>query len=212
MALDLAALVSPGHTALVTQEVQRAVIGEHSPLPELAEAARHAVPKIAALVTSARAAGLSVIHCTAERRADGRGANANARIFRYMAKSEHPLLQGSEAAAIVPEISVADSDIVMPRLHGLSPFQGTELDFVLRNLGVEYILTMGIVTDQCVETAIRDGCARGFLMTIIDDACATHSQERHDASTRAIKGYCRKRSTDEVIAELTAREAARDVA
>jgi ureidoacrylate peracid hydrolase len=40
---------------------------------------------------------------------------------------------------------------------------------------------------------------------MIDDACATHSQERHDASTRAIKGYCRKRNADEVIAELTAR-------
>ncbi len=49
-------------------------------------------------------------------------------------------------------------------------------------------------------------------MTLIDDACATHSQERHDASTRAIKGYCRKRGTDEVIAELTGQTAAREVA
>ena len=51
----------------------------------------------------------------------------------------------------------------------------------------------------------RDG---GFMMTLIDDACATHSQERHDASTRAIKGYCRKRTIDEVIAELSARKGA----
>jgi nicotinamidase-related amidase len=53
-----------------------------------------------------------------------------------------------------------------------------------------------------VESAIRDGCDMGFLMTLIDDACATFSQERHDATLRAIKGYCRQRKTDAVIAEL----------
>jgi ureidoacrylate peracid hydrolase len=81
-------------------------------------------------------------------------------------------------------------------------FNSTNIEYVLRNLGIEYILAMGIVTDQCVETAVRDGCDRGFLMTLIDDACATHTQERHDFSLRALKGYCRVRSTDAVIDEL----------
>jgi ureidoacrylate peracid hydrolase len=61
---------------------------------------------------------------------------------------------------------------------------------------------MGIVTDQCVETAVRDGCDRGFLMTVIEDACATHSQDRHDFSLKGIKGYCRVRTTDAVIHEI----------
>jgi nicotinamidase-related amidase len=51
---------------------------------------------------------------------------------------------------------------------------------------------------------VRDGCDLGFLMTLIDDACLTYSQERHDATLRAIKGYCRQRKTDAVLAELTA--------
>jgi nicotinamidase-related amidase len=85
MALDLGSLADPAHTALVTQEIQRGVIGDLSQLPELAENARLALPQIAALVRAARAAGLPVIHCTAERRADGLGANHNARIFQYMA-------------------------------------------------------------------------------------------------------------------------------
>ena len=201
MALDLAALVSPGHTALVTQEVQRAVIGEHSPLPELAEAARHAVPKIAALVTSARAAGLSVIHCTVERRADGRGANANARIFRYMAKSEHPLLQGSEAAAIVPEISVADSDIVMPRLHGLSPFQGTELDFVLRNLGVTTIVGVGVSVNVAIQNLAFDAVNSGYQVVIPRDAVAGFPREYVEmVFAHTLGAVATLPSTDEVLA------------
>ncbi len=72
MALDLEALVDPGHTALVTQECQRAVMGDLSALPDLAEAAKgEVVANIAQLVEVARAAGVPVIHCTAERRADG---------------------------------------------------------------------------------------------------------------------------------------------
>jgi len=61
---------------------------------------------------------------------------------------------------------------------------------------------MGIVTDQCVETAVRDGCDRGFLVTLIEDACATHSQQRHDESLIGVKGYCRIRETEEVLKEI----------
>ena len=109
MPLDLAALAAPAHTALVTQEIQRGVVGDLSQLPELAAAARPVLPNVARLVEAARAAGVPVIHCTAERRADGLGANANARIFQYMAKAPVKLLPGSEAAQIVPEVAVAPS-------------------------------------------------------------------------------------------------------
>ena len=41
---------------------------------------------------------MRVGHCTAERRADGKGANSNARIFQYMAKAPVKLVPGSDAA------------------------------------------------------------------------------------------------------------------
>lgn len=71
-------------------------------------------------------------------------------------------------------------------------------------VGIEYLMVIGILTDQCVETAVRDGCDRGFLITMIDDACATHSDARHRESIHGFSGYCRVRSTDEVIGELQA--------
>jgi biuret amidohydrolase len=161
MALDLRELVAPAHTALVTQECQRGVMGDLSQLPELAKNARDALPPIAELVRAARAAGVAVIHCVAEQRADGRGGNHNARIFQYMAKTPMRLVQGSDAAQIVPEIDVIESDIVLSRLHGLSPFQGTELDFVLRNLGVRTVVGVGVSVNVAIQNLTFDAVNSG---------------------------------------------------
>ena len=172
MALDLHELVDPDHSALITQECQRGVIGDQSALPELAAAARAVIPNIARLVEAARGAGIPVIHCTAERRPDGRGANHNARIFQYMAKSPVKLTPGSPAAEIVPEIEVAESDLVLPRLHGLSPFQGTELDFVLRNLGVRTIIGTGVSVNVAIQSLAFDAVNASYQIVVPRDAVA----------------------------------------
>jgi len=81
MPIDLAALLAPAHTALVTQECQRGVIGDRSVLPEIARAAAPIVPRVATLAEAARRVGVRVVHCTALRRADGLGSSSNARLF-----------------------------------------------------------------------------------------------------------------------------------
>ena len=177
MALDLRALVAPAHTALVTQEIQRGVVGDLSALPDLAAAAEPALPWIARLVVAARRAGVPVVHCTAERRPDGRGANTNARIFQYMARAETKLLPGSPAAEIVKEVPVHASDIVLARIHGLSPFQGTELDFVLRNLGVRTIVGVGVSVNVAIPNFAFDAVNSGYQMVIPRDAVAGWPRE-----------------------------------
>jgi nicotinamidase-related amidase len=181
MAQGIGELVAPAHTALVTQECQRGVIGDLSALPELARAGQAILPNVAALVAAARAAGAPVIHCTALRRADGRGANQNARIFGYMAKASHPLLPDSPAAALVPEIPVAASDLVLPRWHGLSPFQGTELDFLLRNLGVRTIVGVGVSVNVAIQNLAFDAVNASYQVVIPRDAVAGFPREYVDA-------------------------------
>jgi nicotinamidase-related amidase len=181
MTPDLAELIDPGHTALVVQECQRGVIGDLSGLPELARAARPMLANVAALVSAARAAGAPVVHCTALRRADGRGANRNARIFGYMAKARHPLLPGSPAAQIVPEIPVTDSDLVLPRFHGLSPFQGTELDFLLRNLGVTSLVAVGVSVNVAIQSLAFDAVNACYQVVIPRDAVAGFPAEYVEA-------------------------------
>lgn len=172
MPLNLAKLVAPAHTALVTQELQRGVMGDLSQLPDLAKNAQRVLPKMASLVKAARDAGVPIVHCVAEQRADGRGGNHNARIFQYMAKTTMRLVQGSEAAQIVPEIDVVESDIVLSRLHGLSPFQGTELDFVLRNLGVTTIVAVGVSVNVAIQNFAFDAVNSGYQMVIPRDGVA----------------------------------------
>ena len=173
MPLDLDALLAPATCALVTQECQNGVIGAQSALPALAEAAQDGMLEaVAELVRVGRAAGVSIVHCTAERRRDGRGANTNARLFQYMGKVDHPLWQDSDATRIVPEIEIADSDIVLPRLHGLSPFQGTELDSILRNLGVTTIVGVGVSVNVAIQNLAFDAVNAAYQVVLPRDAVA----------------------------------------
>jgi nicotinamidase-related amidase len=172
MPLDLAELVNPRHTAVVTSEIQRGVIGDFSALPELAKQGREILPNVVRLVEAARAAGAEVIHCIAERRADDRGMNRNARMFAYMAKAEPKLLPGSPATEIVPEVKLHDSDVVLSRLHGLSPFSGTELDFVLRNLDVTTVVAVGVSVNIAIQNLSFDCVNAGYQVVIPVDAVA----------------------------------------
>lgn len=174
MPIDLAALVDPLHTALVTQEVQQGVIGADAALPALAEDAAKVdmLGHIGQLVTSARRAGVRVVHCTALRRPDGFGANHNARIFAYMEKVPRPLHPGSEAAALAPEVGALPEDPVLPRLHGVSPFQGTELDFLLRNEGVRTIVGVGVSVNVAIQNLCFDAVNAGYQFVVPRDAVA----------------------------------------
>ena len=172
MPLDLTRLLSPAHTALVTQECQRGVIGDRSVLPELARAAAAIVPQIACLAQAARGAGVRIVHCTALRRADGLGSSTNARLFAATRKSPVTMVPGSPQAEVVPEIGVAESDIVVPRFHGVSPMHGTELDPILRNLGVRTIVAVGVSVNLALTNLVLDAVNAGYQVVVPRDAVA----------------------------------------
>ncbi|MFQ5514425.1 MAG: cysteine hydrolase [Myxococcota bacterium] len=175
-------LVAPEHTALVVQECQRGVMGDLAALPALARAAAGPVlENLVRLVSAARRAGVLVVHCTALRRADGVGSNHNARIFRYMAHAERRLEPGSPAAEIVPEIEVVPSDLVLSRLHGLSPLQGTELDAILRNRGVRTIVGVGVSVNVAIQNLSFDAVNAAYQMVVPRDAVAGSPPEYVEA-------------------------------
>jgi nicotinamidase-related amidase len=185
MPIDLPALVAPGHTALVTQECQRGVIGDHSMLPALAEAATASgmVARVAALARGARAAQVPVLHGVFHRRADGRGANHNARLFlgtQSGGKSD-VMVAGSPSAEVVPEIGMEESDFVVPRYHGLSPMAGTSLDAILRNLGVTTIVGVGVSVNVAMTNFAFDAVNAGYQFVLPRDAVAGVPAEYVDA-------------------------------
>jgi nicotinamidase-related amidase len=174
MPLDLQELVAPDHTALVLQEVQNGVVGQQSALPMLAaEAVKVGVVKHCAdLAHAARAAGIPVVHCTAETRADGRGANRNARLFMGARKSPVALTPGSAAVRPPEEIGVDPSDLVLPRHHGLGPMTGTQLDPILRNMAVTTIVGVGVSVNIGMTNFAFDAVNRGYQFVMPRDAVA----------------------------------------
>ena len=146
MPLDLDALLSPKTCALVTQECQKGVCGPLSGLPALAEAAQGGMIQNV--------------------------ANTNARLFQYMGKVAHPLFEGSEATELMDEIPVAGSDLIVPRLHGLSPFQGTELDSLLRNLGVRTVVGVGVSVNVAITNLAFDAVNAAYQVVLPRDAVA----------------------------------------
>ncbi len=194
--------VEPDRTALLVIDLQKGEYNQQKVAAEPDDAylwnriATTVIPNGRRLLSACRDAGVEVVYTVIEcLTLDGRDRGLDYKISGIFAA------KGSWQAEVIDELAPQDNEILIPKTSS-SVFNATNVDYVLRNLGVEYILTMGIVTDQCVETAVRDGCDRGFLMTIIEDACATHSQRRHDASLEGVKGYCRIRTTDAVIEEL----------
>ncbi len=159
--------------ALVTSECQNGVIGAGSALPALAEAAaRTVVPNGARLCAAARAAGVPVVHCVAGRRPDDRGSNRNARLFGAMLKSPVRLDLGTPATEVVEEFGVAAGDFVLSRIHGLNPMAGTDLDPILRNLGVRTLVVVGVSVNVAVTNLVMDAVNLGYQVVVPRDAVA----------------------------------------
>lgn len=195
--------IEPDKTALLIVDLQK---GEYHPrMREMS--AEHAwlhdrirdviIPNGQRLIAACRAAGAEIMYTVIEcLTLDGRDRGLDYKISGLF------VARGSHEAEVIDELRPDENDIVIAKTSS-SLFNSTNFDYVLRNLGIEYLVVMGIVTDQCVETAVRDGCDRGYLMTVVTDACATYSEQRHAESLIGIKGYCRVRTTDELLQELT---------
>ncbi|MCV7200065.1 cysteine hydrolase [Mycobacterium angelicum] len=171
MTARLADLAAPEHTAVVTQECQGAVIGPHAGLAVLAEEARRiALPNIVRLLPAARVAGVQVVHCLVQRRPDGRGSNHNAKVFAVGHGVD--IAPGSPGAALLPELGPEPTDLVLSRWHGVGPMGGTDLDAILRNLGLSTIVVVGVSLNIAIPNVVMDAVNAGYRVVIPSDAVA----------------------------------------
>jgi nicotinamidase-related amidase len=169
--VDLAALLDPAHTAVVTSECQVGVIGPEAALPELAAAAaQHVIPNGARVCAAARSAGAAVVHCIYGRRPDGRGSNTNARLFGALLKAPVVLEAGSPAAELIADFGPDPTDVVLSRMHGLNPMAGTDLDPVLRNLGVTTVVVVGVSVNVAITNLVMDAVNLGYQVVLVRDA------------------------------------------
>jgi biuret amidohydrolase len=168
----LADLATPEHTAIVAQECQGAVIGPNAGLAVLAQEARRvALPNITRLLPAARAAGVHIVHCLVQRRPDGLGSNHNAKIFA-IGRGHVDITPGTPGAAVLPELGPEPTDLVLSRWHGVGPMGGTDLDAVLRNLGVSTIVVVGVSLNIAIPNLVMDAVNAAYRVIVPRDAVA----------------------------------------
>ena len=190
--------IDPAHAALLIIDVQNYCARPGSGKPKyFYRSLRDAVvPNISRLQTACRSAGIEVVYSVIENMTrDGRDRSLDYKI------SGIDVPRGSWVAQVLDEIAPVDDEMIF-RKTSSSVFVSTNIDYVLRNLQVRSLIVAGLLTDQCVESAVRDACDLGYLVTLLVDACTTTSAERHEQSLIGIRGYCRQRTTDTLLTEI----------
>ena len=192
-------------TAILTVDMQKeyCIPGRDPSHPELdsksffhSELRNLVIPNQVKIISLARKLNIEVMHTVIESLTqDGRDRSIDHRL------SGMNVPKGSEGAEVIDEIRPVADEIIIPKTSS-GVFNSTNIDYVLRNLDIRFLIIFGIVTDQCVDMAVRDAADRGYLVTMVCDASTTITSERHKNALKAFSGYCRIMSTNDLLVEL----------
>jgi len=191
--------IEPAATALLLVDVQNLEIS--APIRQqhpafVADLEARVVPNIARLIAAARAAGIEVMYTVIESLTrDGRDRSLDHKLSGIF------VARGAWEAGVIDAVAPGPDDIVLPKTSS-GVFNSTAIDYVLRNLGVRHLIVVGLLTDQCVDMAIRDAADRGYYPVCVADCCSSYTRERHDNALGAFGGYCRTVSLEGILAEL----------
>lgn len=168
---------------------------------------RIVLPNVHRLQEAFRAAGLEVVHTRIRSLTrDGRDRSAGHKRLGLHAPP------GSKEAEFLEIVAPHGDEIVIDKTAS-GVFNATNLSYVLRNMGVTALFVVGVYTNECVSTAIRDACDLGYYTTLVSDGCATVTPDLQHAAITTLKDrYARVLTTAAAIAEveeLASREAAR---
>ena len=155
-----------------------------------------AVPNMQRLQSACRQASVEVLFTVIESLTlDGRDMGLDYKISGLFCP------KGSRDARVLDAIAPKGDEIIIPKTSS-SAFISTNIHYVLGNLGVKHLIVCGFLTEQCIDSTVRDACDFGYLVTLVTDACAAHSDAQHTNSIANNRGYCRQCTTDEMIVEL----------
>jgi len=109
---------------------------------------------------------------------------------------------GSKEAEFLEQVAPQGDEIIINKTAS-GVFNATNLEYVLRNLGITGLFIAGVYSNECVSTAVRDACDLGFYVTLISDAIATVTPELQQATITTMKDrYARVLDTREAVAEI----------
>ena len=192
--------IEPKRTCLLLIDTQNYVWNANvaQRLPYFDAAIREAVlPNLRRLIEGFRDAGAEVMYTVMENMTqDGRDRSLDYKLSRFF------IAKGSWEAQVLEDLRPDEDEIVLPKTSS-GVFNSTNIEYLLRNIGIDTLVVTGFLTDQCVDHTVRDAADRGFYPVCVSDACATHTRARHDNALAAFAGYCRTLETEEVLRLLS---------
>lgn len=183
--------------ALLIIDMQNDFILEGRPLRVASAPA--VIPKCRELLDAFRAKGFPVFHIVRVHRKDG----SDVEITRKEIFRKQPFaVEGTPGAAIVDPLAPHPGEYVVPKVR-MSAFIGTELDLMLRTLGVTDLVIAGIQTPNCIRTTAFDAIAYNYPVVLARDATGAQSDEIHNANVRDMQNIgVRTMTVSDLIATL----------
>lgn len=147
--------------------------------------ARGIIPKTATAIAKARAAGLPIGYVRVGFSPDYREAPTTSAIFN--GARQHGLFKlGTWGTEVHKDLTPQPGDFDIVK-HRVSPFYATNLEAILRAHGIQRIFCSGVSTVAVVQGTVRDAHDRDYVVTVLEDCCASASAEDHEAAIRVLQ-------------------------
>jgi len=207
---ELDELVDPAHTALVVVDMQRDFVEPDGLFARLGidvSMYAGARPRMAALLATARAAGVLVVHlqntALPGRRSDSPAQlRFNLRMHRAARLTGPPLrytVPGTPGHELVADLAAAPDELVV-RKYRSSGFWGTNLDLLLRSNGIRTVVMSGCTTEGCVDSTARDAMFSDYYVVVAEDAVASDDRDQHEAALLLMRHRFDLATVDQVAA------------
>jgi nicotinamidase-related amidase len=180
----LAEACDPNRIALLVYDMQVGVVSQLPDGPAVTERVRR-------VLDAARRAGVRVFftrHMTLPTELMGVSQLRTAMAWQRKDRVEDvvsPFLRGSPAFQLVPELAPRESEAVFDKLS-LSAFEGTPLEFALRDAQLTAFAIIGVATEVGVEPTVRHGADRGLIPVVVTDACGAGNRDAANRSLEAL--------------------------
>lgn len=135
------------------------------------------VPKTAELLDGARKAGVPVIFCND---AHIKGVDLELKLW-----GDHAIA-GTKGAEVIPELKLCDKDFVVPKRR-YSGFFHTDLDLLLRELGIDTVVMTGLHTHMCVRHTSADAYCLGYKVVVAKDATDSFTAEDYESGLKYLE-------------------------
>jgi biuret amidohydrolase len=188
--------LNPGKAALLIIDMQRDFLepgGFGSALGNDVSLLRRTIEPTRRLLDAARAAGLPVIHTREGHRADladlPPAKKARGRLATGIGDpgpKGRILVRGEEGHDIIPELYPLPGEPVIDK-PGKGAFHATDLEAILKNLGIGQLIVCGVTTEVCVNTSVREANDRGYDCLVLADCVGSYFPEFQEMGLRMIK-------------------------